>query len=1841
MRKLKLFSVLMCLFIGIGQMWGAKITSVSNIQSGKKYYIGATKSNSTDYYLSVADHGASAATGKQGSAVTNKTDAEVFTFTKSGDNWSIQFESGKYLSLASTKANGKVDVVASAANWAITNSSNLLQLKINNYCLKCNSQTTTANFGSYSSGQLDVWLEEVSGGSSNPTVSTNPTSLTFDAAEVGGSAPSAKTFTISGSNLTSALTISSSNTNLYTCAVTSGSLTPSSKSVTATITVTPQAAITESAGTKEANIVISGGGLAESVNVALSTTVTAPAHVYQYTHDFTNINGFSSWGSSYGEHVVNYDIYNGHIGNDDKVVFASANKQSSTITDRPVTKGGDVCLVLLDDTKYISAVKFVCKQWNTNTQTITLNYSTDGGENYSVFDPSITSTNFSIENLDLPNKTNAVKITFSKTGNSSQVGISSVSFDLVDKVTYAINKSATGCTLSVTDGTSAITSAEAGDEVYVSIAETTDGYENATISVKDADDNTIIVTNGKFIMPAKAVTVTATATKKQYTVTLAATNGKIQVGGEDKTSIDIEHGDEVTLSAVADEDYAFNGWSSSDYTISTPSNNPLSITIEKAGTITANFISTAKLNPGFAWSVASAEAVKGQEASLPTLDNPNGLHVVYSSSNTSVAGIDDEGNVTINGVGSATIKATFTENEDYAGDEKSYTLNVKGRITWHVIKDGTDVTTTEDYAKDETPVMPTPASCDESIISLVGWTTSTYAKSNTAPEPLYTNDVPEVTDNADYYAVWAKVEEGGWVETALADLTSSDVFVFSDGSYALNNNGGTTTAPTANAITVSAGKITSSVADNLKWNISGNSTDGYTFYPNESTTAWLYCNTSAASGSNNNIRVGTGDRKVFELNASGYLVTKDASTMRYLCRYQTQDFRFYVNTTTDNTTATKPKFYKYTEGSASDYTTNCVAPLTVAAPAFNVEAGTYTSVQTVTITCATVGATIYYSLDGSEPSTAYTTPIEIKETRTLKAKAVLEDVTSEIAEATFTINLPLTTIPDIFNAATTTSNTRMITFDNWVVSGVKADGTQAFLTDGTNGIILFHKNVDMQLKVGNTLSGTKECSLILFNGAAELQDFSTEGLTVGTNGVVTPVSKSIADLGGINTGAPVIISNVTYNGTNSTLVDEDNNAIKLYTTLYNYGSTFVNNKIYSVTGIYLQYSNTKELLPRQSKDIVLESKEQPTLKWYVSSAKEVEIGATYKINKDDAFAPVCEVNSGGTITYTSSVSSVATIGETSGVLTIEGVGTTVIRCSVEANGDYLAGYKEFTLTIKPEGTAEVTWVAKDWANITSGSKDLDIISADDNVDMTWDKGTNTNNPPKYYANGEAARVYNGNTLTLTSKNSKIITGVTFTFSDGSLPTNCASEGTYDVDSKTWNGFASSVTFTSSASIRITKIDIEYAQGTTTTLVIEDMIILDNASATDIVFTSNKPGAVVTYSDYDEDVITIAEGKVTPVAIGNTTVKASIAAEAPYSSVSITFNVRVKSSSETVENVVILSQFGEGWIAMKHDFTAVEVEKAADGTILDLTCDEEDITWVMTADGTSAMFQQPSTNKYLAVGSSNALVLSDDATVWTLSGDGYYYNVSGRTFLYQGAGTKYKNYSAGNAGKATDGGYSQLASFVAPVFANRADLRSVTNGQWGTYCPDHEVKYVEGASFYTIAYVEKQGEVPYKVFYDEIGEGESLQAGHPYIFIADEDATAIKGVKVGDAATEGINDNGFIGKLSQYDFYVSAEASNAYKYYIVYGNEIRRCGEGWFRISAERAYLDMTAGINTVANAPAAGRRRVCLTNQEVQIATGVDQVQSDQVQSTKVLINGELFILRGEKMYDATGRLVK
>ena len=79
----------------------------------------------------------------------------------------------------------------------------------------------------------------------------------------------------------------------------------------------------------------------------------------------------------------------------------------------------------------------------------------------------------------------------------------------------------------------------------------------------------------------------------------------------------------------------------------------------------------------------------------------------------------------------------------------------------------------------------------------------------------------------------------------------------------------------------------------------------------------------------------------------------------------------------------------------------------VATPAFSLAAGTYTGAQKVTITCATSGATIYYTTNGSTPttrSTKYSAAITVSASETVKALAIVSgDINSTVASAAYTI----------------------------------------------------------------------------------------------------------------------------------------------------------------------------------------------------------------------------------------------------------------------------------------------------------------------------------------------------------------------------------------------------------------------------------------------------------------------------------------------------------------------------------------------------------------------------------------------------------------------------------------------------------------------------------------------------------------------------------------------------------------------------------------------------------------------------------------------------------------------
>jgi hypothetical protein len=103
----------------------------------------------------------------------------------------------------------------------------------------------------------------------------------------------------------------------------------------------------------------------------------------------------------------------------------------------------------------------------------------------------------------------------------------------------------------------------------------------------------------------------------------------------------------------------------------------------------------------------------------------------------------------------------------------------------------------------------------------------------------------------------------------------------------------------------------------------------------------------------------------------------------------------------------------------SGYTTSAVssAAYTIeypaATPIFNVSAGTYNSIQTVSISDATTGVTIYYTTNGTAPttsSTVYSTPITVSSSETIEAIAAGNGYSvSPVATAVYTITLPAAT----------------------------------------------------------------------------------------------------------------------------------------------------------------------------------------------------------------------------------------------------------------------------------------------------------------------------------------------------------------------------------------------------------------------------------------------------------------------------------------------------------------------------------------------------------------------------------------------------------------------------------------------------------------------------------------------------------------------------------------------------------------------------------------------------------------------------------------------------------------
>ncbi len=176
-------------------------------------------------------------------------------------------------------------------------------------------------------------------------------------------------------------------------------------------------------------------------------------------------------------------------------------------------------------------------------------------------------------------------------------------------------------------------------------------------------------------------------------------------------------------------------------------------------------------------------------------------------------------------------------------------------------------------------------------------------------------------------------------------------------------------------------------------------------------------------------------------------------------------------------------------------------------------------------------------------------------------------------------------------------------------------------------------------------------------------------------------------------------------------------------------------------------------------------------------------------------------------------------------------------------------------------------------------------------------------------------------------------------------------------------------------------------------------------------------------------------------------------------------------------------------------------------------------------------------------------------------------------------------------------------------------RTVTNGNYGTICLPRASSVIEGATIYQVV----GGNASEGITIEEVA---SMEAGKPYIFQASADLLTVSMT----GARKGVQEaNGLIGNLGTDAITVPMDA------YVLKNNLLYMVNSA-VTIAPNRAYINMDA-ISPIAPAPGRVRRVIAVENQ----ATGVESLQPSAVSLEKVLMNGQLFILRDGQLYNVTG----
>ena len=207
-------------------------------------------------------------------------------------------------------------------------------------------------------------------------------------------------------------------------------------------------------------------------------------------------------------------------------------------------------------------------------------------------------------------------------------------------------------------------------------------------------------------------------------------------------------------------------------------------------------------------------------------------------------------------------------------------------------------------------------------------------------------------------------------------------------------------------------------------------------------------------------------------------------------------------------------------------------------------------------------------------------------------------------------------------------------------------------------------------------------------------------------------------------------------------------------------------------------------------------------------------------------------------------------------------------------------------------------------------------------------------------------------------------------------------------------------------------------------------------------------------------------------------------------------------------------------------------------------------------------------------------------------------------------------------------------YIFSIDLNLQYTRTVTNGNFGTICLPYGSNNYSGAEFYEISYLQLKddGVTPMGIWLDEVIE---LEAGKPYIFKATSNLLTVN--YKGEEALSPVD--GKAGLTGTFDGITDETVLQGN--YMIADNKFWLCGTGCW-LNANRAYIDKnTLHNNTTPVAAIPGRRRVMMGAAGENTTTGVDNLTEDGVvstnQATKMVVNGQLIIIRDGVKYNAQG----